>query len=286
MIDVNTRVIELVQETVRNHASAEIPCFDELCAGLGVKVEERPLPLGRDGMQIEKTVIINSRIQSEARKQFTRFHELMHYLLNEEGELLSALHDATWNQKGEFERQVERHCNFGAAEFLMPRAVLMKLAQNVGFHVRLIPIAAEHFGSSAIAMTLQLAHVAPYACLTAVCEPGGGPNQTPLVPVSLLDGGSRSRKQMLRVVYTASSAATKYRLAKDTRIPCDHLIYRAFLQARMLEGESRVPFRSGKHPPCYCEALPIGNSVYVLFHLRSRPAAAHPHQLTLWHASG
>ena len=276
MNDINAHVIKLVRNTVRKYAPTEIPDFDEVRSGLGLVVKEGPLPPGTDGAIEEKTIFINSQIQSKERKQFTRFHEITHHLIDEDEELISMLHDATWDQNGEYERQVERLCNIGAAEFLMPREEFTKLYKEKGFSVELIPFAANHFGSSAIATTVQLAQVAPNSCLTAICEYG---NETARFQSDLFDKENRTPKPKLHVVYSASSPATKYWLAKGTNIPNDHLIHQAFLEAQHLEGESYVPFRSGNQMPCDCEALPDKDRVYVLFHL-TPPPNPNPDQLT------
>ena len=117
VIDIKAHVIKLVGNTVREYASTEIPDFDEVCSGLGLVVKEIPLPPKINGVIEGRTILINSRVQNKERKQFTRFHEVTHHLINEDEELISMLHDATWDQNGEYERQVERLCNIGAAEF-------------------------------------------------------------------------------------------------------------------------------------------------------------------------
>ena len=276
MIDINAHVIKLVQNAIRKYASTEIPDFDEICSGLGLVVKEVPLPV-RDGLIIKQgTILINSRVQSKDRKRFTQFHEVMHYLIDKDEELISMLHDATWDQVGEYDRQVERLCNIGAAEFLMPRAEFTKLYKEKGFNVELIPFAAKRFTSSVIAATIQLAQVAPNSCITAICEYGLMPNETMISQDRLFDEEEFTPKPKLRVLYSASAPITKYWLARGTNIPDDHLIHQAFLEVQHLEGESYVPFRSGKKMPCNCEALPDRdrNRVYVLFHLTPPPNSA------------
>ena len=272
-------VIKLVRDAVGKYASTEIPDFDEICSGLGLDVKEDLLSPGVDGILQGRTILINSRIQSEERKQFTRFHEVVHYLINEDGELISILHDATWSQNGEYKKQLERLCNVGTAEFLMPREELTKLYKEQGFNVELISFAANHFKSSTIAATVQLAQVAPNSCITAICEYGLLPNETAQSQSDLFDEENRTPKPKLHVVYSASSPATKYWLARGTNIPDAHLINQAFLEAQHLEGESHVPFRSGNQMPCDCEALPDKDRVYVLFHL-TPPPNPNPDQLT------
>ena len=57
--------------------------------------------------------------------------------------------------------KLERLCNIGAAEFLMPREKFTKLYEEKGFNVELIPFSASYFESSAIATTIQLAQDCP-----------------------------------------------------------------------------------------------------------------------------
>ena len=277
--DINAHVFKLVRDTVRKYASTEIPDFDEICAGLGLDVKEISLSAESDGLMNRKsTILVNCRMQSQERKQFTRFHEVMHYLIDGDEELISLLHEATWGPDGEFDRQVERLCNIGAAEFLMPREKFLELYEENGFNVELIPAAASHFGSSAIATTIQLAQVAPHSSITVICEYGLIPNETSLAQGDFLKQVDYTSTKKLHVVYSASSPATKYWLARYTCIPDNHLINQAYSQGQLLEEETYVPFPSGKKMPCYCEALPHRDRVYVLFHLTPRP---NPDQLSL-----
>ena len=280
--DMETHVTGLVRDTVRKYASTEIPNCDEICSGLGLVVKEAPLSPARDGMIIKpRTILINSSIQSQERKRFTQFHEVMHHLIRKDGELISMLHEMPWSRNDEYEKQLERLCNIGAAEFLMPREEFIKLYKEKGFSVELIPSAAKYFESSAIATTIQLAQVAPNSCITAICEYGLMPNETVLSQSNFLNEEAPTTNPKLHVLYSASAPITKYWLARGTNIPDDHLAHQAFLDAQYLEGESYVPFRSGKRMPCDCEALPDRerDRVYVLFHL-TPPPNSNPDQLT------
>ena len=271
-------IIKLVQDTVREYGSTQVPSFGEICAGLGLDVQEVSLPSRIDGMHRGRTIFINSWIQNEERKRFTQFHEVTHYLIEKDGDLISELHDATWSQDDGYERLLEQLCNIGAAEFLMPRKVFAGLYKERKFNVELIPYAARYFKSSVIATTIQLAQVAPHSCITAVCEYGLIPNEVAPSRDYPFDGKNLPDKRKLHVVYSTPSPATKYWLAKYTKIPGDHLINQAFLQTQPIEADSYVPFRSGKKMPCTCEALADGDRVYVLFHLTPPP---NPDQLGL-----
>jgi len=281
VINLKRHVVQLVQNTIRKHASTGNPnLFDEVCANLGLDMKETELPSRIDGMLEGKTILINSKIQSEERKRFTQFHEIMHHILKDDEDLIAALTEHVYNQNGEYDRQLEKFCNIGAAEFLMPSEEFRKLYEQKGFNVELILYAAHHFKSSTIAATIQLAQVAPNKCITAICEFATNGSISP--ETNLFNEKYFSAKSRLHVTYSALSPTAKYPLAKNTVIPNDHLIHDAFLEDKMVEGKSWVPFRSGKNMPCHCEALADGERVYVLFHLSPPRTSTDQKQMKLF----
>ena len=281
MINLKRHVVQLVQDTIRRYASTGNPnLFDEVCANLGLDMKETELPSRIDGMLKGKTILINSKIQSEERKRFTQFHEIMHHILKNDEDLIAALTEHAYNQDGEYDRQLEKFCNIGAAEFLMPSEEFRKLYEQKGFNVELILYAAHHFKSSTIAATIQLAQVAPNKCITAICEFATNGSISP--ETNLFNEKYLSAKSRLHVTYSALSPTAKYPLAKNTVIPNDHLIHDAFLEDKMVEGKSWVPFRSGKNMPCHCEALADGERVYVLFHLSPPRTSTDQKQMKLF----
>ena len=280
MNSMKSQVIELVQNTVRKYSSTKSPNFGEICSGLRLDVMEGVLPDGIDGMHSGNKIIINSQIQNEERKRFTQFHEVAHYLIEENGDLISELRKYTCSQEDGYKRSLEVLCNIGAAEFLMPREEFRKLYKAKGFNVELILYAAHHFRSSSIATTIQLAQVAPNECIAVVCENGLIPNGSAPSQASFFTTGNQyHNKSRLHVIYSASSPAASDRwLAKNTVIPDDHLINQGFLKAEMLEAESYIPFPTWQES-CFCEVLPYKNRVYALFHLSPLPD---PNQMALF----
>ena len=115
--DMRIHVIKLVRQTVKEYALTAAPTFDEIRTALKLEVKEEKLPPKIDGIIEEETIIINSAIHNNERKEFTRFHEVMHYLINAEEDLISELHELPSNENGEYDRQIEQLCNIGAAEF-------------------------------------------------------------------------------------------------------------------------------------------------------------------------
>ena len=272
------RVIELVRDVVNKYASTTIPTFDEICSGLGLSVMEDVLPIGIEGMCAEKTIFIDSRIGNEERKRFTRFHEITHFLLEKDKDLISELRKCTHSKTDAYKRHLEYLCNIGAAEFLMPSKEFVTLYEKRGFNVQLILFAADYFKSSKIAATIQLAQVAPNECIAVVCENGLVLDDPTPSQNQLFNTEYRSPKSKLHVIYSASSPAANRWLSKYTIFSDDHLINQAFLQGKMLEDESTIPFPRWKES-CTCEALPYKNRVYALFHLSPLPD---PNQMTLF----
>ena len=274
-------VIELVRNVVNEYASTAIPTFDEICSGLGLNVVENLLPDRKEGMHVEKTIFIDSRMQNEERKRFTQFHEVTHFLLEKDGDLISELHEYTYSQANGYKPQLEYFCNIGAAEFLMPSIEFVKLYEKRGFNVQLIPFAAEHFKSSTIAATIQLAQVAPNKCIAVVCENELIPHDTTPSQAEFFPTENRHHHNTpkLCVIYSASSPAASDRwLSKYTVVPADHIINQAFSESKALEDESHIPFPSWQEP-CICEALPYKQRVYAVFHLSPLP---HPNQTELF----
>lgn len=269
----NRQVVKLVHDTVKECSSTANPNFDEICSNLGLDVKVGILPDGTDGIQKGKTIIINSRVQYEMRIRFTQFHELAHYLIENNADLISELHEYTCNQKNGYKDVLETLCNVGAAEFLMPRKEFMKLYQEKGFNVELIRNAADHFKASTIAAAIQLAQVAPNECLSTVWGCGLTPNNAETSDELLFTTENESyNKPKLHVVYSASSPAAANRwLAKYTTFPKDHLINQAFEQGMTLKDECDIHFPGWKER-CSCEVLPYKNRVYALFHLTPPPS--------------
>lgn len=271
---IKKRVIELVHDTVKKCCSTEKPDFNEICSTLELDVKVGKLPSGIDGLQKAETVIINSQIQYEERKRFTQFHELTHYLIENDADLYSELLEYTHNQTNGCKEQLEILSNIGAAEFLMPRKEFTKLYQAKGFNVELILNAADHFKASTIAATIQLAQVAPNKCIATVWEYGSLPNNRTRLHNSLFTTENEStNKAKLHVVYSASSPAASHRwLTKYTTFPDDHLINQAFKNDEMLKNECYIHFPRWQEE-CTCEALPYKKRVYALFHLTPPPSS-------------
>ncbi len=162
------RVLEVAGRFRERHAPLTP---DRLAAGIGFRWRAAPLA-GRDGLLDpgSRTILVAAD-QPPARRRFTLAHEVMHRLIEEDGELLSDLHEAY--EGAALERALERLCNLGAAEMLLPRTEVARALAAAGPNPRLIWELAGRFGVSEPAAAAALAGALGPGALAAVS--GGRP---------------------------------------------------------------------------------------------------------------
>jgi len=141
------RVLELAAAYRRAHRPLTP---DRLAAGIGCSWREAPLA-GRDGLlePLSRTILVAAG-QPRTRQRFTLAHEVMHYLIENDDDLLSDLHEVYAGR--ELEAALEKLCNLGAAEILIPRELVARERAAAGPNPRLIwELAARHGVSEAAA---------------------------------------------------------------------------------------------------------------------------------------
>jgi hypothetical protein len=183
---------------------------------------------------------------------------VVHHLLDEDGGLIEYLTDALRGDPAAFDRALERCCDVGAAEFLMPRARVRALIVAHGFSVDLAEQLAGPGRVSVVAAAVQLAACAPVECYVAVGRHG----PSPLWPHDL----------GLHVEQAATRPGMGYPWLRGTAIPPDHLFHAVWQSKRPLAGPSFVPFRSRKRFPCgHAEARLVGGQVVGVLYLGHLP---------------
>ncbi len=252
--DIEHKIVHLIDVARRVHDIPVGTGAKETCRRLGLRLESRPLPPDQDGLREGKLVVLNSTVRWGARLQFTAYHEAVHYLLDEDGELIEYFTAVLRKDAAAYKAAIERCCDIGAAEFLLPRAEVRKVIEADGLSVALVVRLASVHGSSLVASAIQLAMCAPCACYVVVC--GYGPIPRSMPPCT-----------GLYLEYAPRSSRTKYPLARFTPIPREHLLRDVWEQQVAGEGSSYVPFRLGARMDCYCEALPVGGRVAAVLYL-------------------
>lgn len=235
-------VIEVVGQMKTQYGISETCTGEQACHKMGLELRRGPLPRGTEGMTTGQTIVVNQKITWPPRVEFTIFHEITHHVLDEDGQHYEHYTAALRRNDLAFKAAIERACDRGAAEFLMPRHLVRAAISDRGFSVELIGYLASTFGASIVAAAIQLATCAPIECYVLLCvygvRPRGNPPQTTLY-----------------AEYVAAPWSARYPLARYCAIPKDHLCYQVWQERLASKGRSFVPFPSGRRMPCYAEAL-------------------------------
>ncbi|MBX3084633.1 MAG: ImmA/IrrE family metallo-endopeptidase [Anaerolineae bacterium] len=233
-------------------------------------------PLGvRDGMLVDnKKIVLNSLLRQEERLNFTFYHELTHYFINSDDELLSNIHECS----GNIDETIEKLCNCGAAELLLPNEEILNAITEHGFTVTLLPSFCGEYSVSSIAAGIQMVRCALHNCYLVIA------NLVSIESDSIQMSFERQENVpqfQLSVTYSASSSNAKYRITRTTPIPQTHAIWKAYAeQTHVIEEKSYVPFRSGKKLPAKCDALYFRGQVIAILNV-DNIIVLNPNQLRL-----
>lgn len=248
-----------------------------LAKALGFSIISRDLGEGREGAALAITIVLNPGMQVKARQRFTLYHEIVHLLIKRNDELYSILHDQ-YPSDTDFNRIIERLCNAGAAEFVIPREVILAAIEEKGFSISLVRDLSNIGEISPAAVSVQLALCAKHKCIVTACRVASHAKADEALFSDELRLG-----MSLQVSMAVSSPRTKYRVARGSRIPRGHLFFTAYEEKdrEVVIGEALVPLRSGRQWIVECEAMRIGGQVFGIFHLEPAPVKSR-HQLPLF----
>jgi IrrE N-terminal-like domain len=273
--ELESMVVQQIRSIKRQHSEWVDP--HALAKALGFSIVSRDLGEGREGAALASIIVLDPSMQVKARRRFTLYHEIVHLLIKRNDELYSILHDQ-YASDTDFNRIVERLCNLGAAEFVIPREVVLAAIEEKGFSISLVLDLSSVGEISPAAVAVQLALCAKHECIVAVCRVASHAETGESLFSDKLRLG-----MLLQVSMAVSSPRTKYRVARGSRIPKGHLLYAAYEanDGEVVAGEADVPLRSGRQWIVYCEAMRIGGQVFGIFHLEPAPVKSH-HQLPLF----
>lgn len=259
---------------IKFHSAWEDPT--KLCKELRLTLHIESLGTNWEGAALDNTVAANSKSR-RTRQLFTIYHEIVHVLIRRNDQLYSTLHDQ-YSSEQDFERIVERLCNVGAAEFLIPRDTVRHAIENSGFSLSLLPELMAESTASPTAICMALGLYAQHRCVAIVGRWAPTKEcQTPHLFVQAV-----TTEPALQVEAAASSRTMTSVVARGSIIPRTHLLY-ATLQSdegHVRRGAAPIPFRMNHTWIVDCEALRIGNQVFGLCHADPPPAHS-PGQLRL-----
>ena len=209
---------------------------------------------------------IDPGVADPDRLNFTFFHEVTHYLIMQDDDLLEFLGEYTAK---DYERMLELLCDIGAAEFLVPLSELHSIIQEQGFQVSLIETLDQRFPASKPALATRLAQAAPHKCIMAICAYGLPPCREKMAPGFVNAPPTHPR---LYVQHVAISPACTYSCGRYATISPDHIIWAAYQAKCNLSGQGSIPFLSGTAWSVDCEAHYYLGKVYAAFHIDPPPS--------------
>jgi hypothetical protein len=185
----------------------------------------------------EKRHILIDQDSTPKRQRFTLAHEVMHFLIQQDDDLLSDLHEAYEGK--ELENQLEALCNLGAAEMLLPSEIVDTALVKKGQSPRLVPVLAEAQQVSEEVVIIALAERGP-------------------TPSIVLMAGSKP----LRVYFSAKHPHIFDRVSRGTGFRRDDPLVVAFETGLPQKTRTTLP----NHTVLYgLEAYPQGGRVYAVY---------------------
>lgn len=234
-MDLRARVTLIAQ----NYRKAHAPLTPErLVGGIGATLTYGKLPEGKYGSFIEERnrIIIDSD-SAPKRARFTLAHEVMHYLIRGDAEVLSELHEEF--EGNQLETELETLCNLGAAEMLLPGEVVDAAIAKKGQHPKLVPELAEMHQVSEEVVIIALAERGP-------------------TPSLVLMAGSKP----LRVYFSAKHQRIFDRVSRGAGFRRDDPLVVAFETALPYKGKANLP---NHNVPYSLEAYAKGGRVYAVY---------------------
>lgn len=245
-------VIELIQRTKAEHRIFDGRLAEDVCTRLHLNLAYMTKAIDQDGSfdPTSRTIMINLRQAGRKdRRQFTIFHEIVHFLIDQDGAVIEYLTDTYRDDPEGYRDALEQACNVGAAEFMAPRAQIVGYIEQQGFTTDLIPYVRLRHSMSLSAAMRQLANCAPYPCFLVLCRFSRSCLAVP-------------PRDCLCVSLAVASPQATYVLVKGTIIPEDHLFHEVWRHRHTKSATTYVPFRSGARMPCWGEAKRSDNDLF------------------------
>jgi len=183
----------------------------------------------------------------------------MHDRIEHDDELLSLLADA---YLASYDTTIERLCNAGAAELLMPSADMQEMVRQYGFSTQIIPALCGRYNASSIAVAFHMIFTATHKCYLVIAEPDY------IIPdklTMLADTKPAEAQLKLIMIYTAASSSTKYSIKRGQIVSSDHPIFTAWEQKDNIACRARIPFSTGKGWEMDFDALYFTSKIFAVF---------------------
>ena len=280
--DMRTHVVKLVRKVQESNGIAPGAPWQEVVKKLNLPpVELRYLLRGQDGCRQDRRIVINKAITCNERREFTVFHEIIHILIADDGEIESSLLELVEYGSDDYHWQIESLCNLGAAEFLMPSEEFKQLMDRHEWEISKLEATRGAFRCSLIAAAFHFTHHNPDPCSLVVCEVRQAAqksefNSSAAVTTSFSEividrnnSDNNFQDSELFVAYTMCNEGA-LPMQRHKAVPHGHLIYSASTTRGAVEGKAEPLFKNGGQWPMRCYAAYIEGRIYAVFYYRER----------------
>ena len=195
----------------------------------------------------------------------------MHHRIEHDDEVLSLFADVTPPAD---EALMERLCDVGAAELLLPGAGRAAAGAAHGLAPSTIPVLCQRYEASSIAAALQMVHTATIACYLVIAGPARAAGYVGRGPRRVGLPGPMTGPRLVMQYTAASPEAQVYNPARaaGVRGPSDR---RGVGAGRNGGACARAPaVCTGRGWAVPCEALAFRRRVFAVFHVGSGSAPA------------
>jgi Zn-dependent peptidase ImmA (M78 family) len=261
------RARELAKQTRREIDEDELQPddFGGIAHKYGITLCWEQLPNNNPGCysKAEKKIALNPRVQLPERLNFTFDHELMHDRIEHNDDLLSLLADAHIESS---ENTMERLCDAGAAELLMPSDDVQAMVREYGFSTGIIPTLCQRYSASSIAVAIQMVSTAVHHCYLVIAAPHYM-SQADDLPMLISVEVAEPQRQ-LAMLYTAASPSARYWVKRGQIVPTDHPMYTAWdAGGEVVRCPANIPFGSGTRWEVEFNALYFRSKVFAFFNV-------------------
>lgn len=257
--------------------------FEGIARKYGIIFKWREMPPDTDGHYAKdhRVITLNRRVMHAERRNFSFCHELIHDRITRDDDFYQVLHEFTCDMSDDdMERIIERLCNLGASELLIPSDELREIINQRGFSLELIPELCNRFNASSLAVSFKLVSAAEHPCYLIIGEKREIADSPYKQAMFKIEG---NQNWHLWVVYSSSSSSAKYNtLGKNFPVLSGHVMYKALAsEGDVVQGEDDIPRRNSakRRWEVKCECMAYKGWVFGFFH-ESPPIS--PNQLSLF----